>query len=607
MADINDSFSLENTDYLSFDAKNMKDLLLRNLNANGSFPDSQFEGSNWSALTDMMASFFGMYMFYLNRTAAEHTFTSAQLYENMSRMVGAFNYSVGGKQTSILPFIATNKAGSTLTGTYTIPRYTSFNLNGIQYSFNKDISFTVEGAAAPIPTLYEKNSLYQGVFAEYPAYTALGEDYEKITMNVVDTTDVINIDHFNIHVYVKSVETGKWRQWKRVETLYLEKGLAEVFEARLNPKKKYEIRFGDGVNGKRLATGDTVAIYYLKSDMKSGEIGSGILDGVSPSVFSTTRFLDIMYSDNGISKGVEFISPEKMESIIFQNKLPSSSAYEGEGVEDIRRHAPKFTRYKNFTAPFIETFVDKNFKAIAYSTKVVGNKEFLEGHYAYMLNMNQGVSSRFLQNTNLFATSASFNNIYIYCVPNQPVVDSLGNAAFVLSNQKNFMLENMLDISIPTANFVFQDPVYMEFNFGLIENGDIEVFDAIDETRIVIVADAKNKRNAQAITSEFYSIIEDSFNYKNNSLGGQIDYVTLNYKLKNIEGVKKIVTIRERDGVRTVYEGISLLAMSRETPKEDFAVVNSNLTLPYWKFPYFNTTNLRKKVSVEYGDEKSFV
>ena len=577
MADINESFPINSGDYLAFDANDMKSLVMRNLNSNG-FTDTDYEGSNWSALTDHMASFFGMFMFMLNKTGGEHTFTTAQLYENMNRMVGAFNYSVGGKQTAILPFKAINKRDTSgnfilANGVYTIPRYTSFSVNGVAFSFISDVSFTVDNTEDYIVSLSDENSLYQGTFEEYPLYTAQGEEFEKILLNVADVTKAIDIDHFNIHVYVREAGNTVWRQWNRVETLYLTSSDSESFEVKLNPKQKYEIRFGDNVSGKKLSAGSAVQIYYLRSDMTSGEIGSNIIDGNSPTVYANPQFFNVVRGVNGVGFGIPYMTTVDLANIAWSNPLPSTKAYAGETVDDIRKHAPKFTRYKNFTSSYIQAFIDRNFKGLAYSTKVVSNKDFVNGHLAYMMKLNQSPSSRFLQNTINFSSCASFNNIYIYCSPNNPVVDDNGNANFILDSQKAYMLQNMSEIAVPTADFVFQDPVYMEGNFCLIDAGDIEVIQAIEETSVVIVANILNRRNPQAILTDFYNIVSSAFHYKNNSLGGTIDYTSLNYNLRNIEGVNKIFTVRTSSTGRKIFDGINLVLMSRETPKEDFVEV----------------------------------
>jgi hypothetical protein len=72
------------------------------------------------------------------------------------------------------------KASAALpTGNYTIRKYSYFIADGIQYNFNKDISFNkVNDGAETLQTINDEVILYQGTIKEYPDYTAQGEEFE---------------------------------------------------------------------------------------------------------------------------------------------------------------------------------------------------------------------------------------------------------------------------------------------------------------------------------------------------------------------------------------------------------------------------------------------
>lgn len=114
-------FVLKNTDYLSFDAQSMKELLLKNLSEGSYFKDQKIEGSNWNTLIDQVSITFGMLMFYLNKTASESSFTQAQLFDAMSNVVSILNYKPVGYQSAALTFKATTTTLSE--NIYTIPRF----------------------------------------------------------------------------------------------------------------------------------------------------------------------------------------------------------------------------------------------------------------------------------------------------------------------------------------------------------------------------------------------------------------------------------------------------------------------------------------------------
>ena len=80
-------------------------------------------------------------------------------------------------------------------------------------------------------------------------------------MNVFAAADMtIANKHFNIFVYVKSVGSNTWEDWKRTTTLYTEAGSAKRYSVRFNEDQRYEVKFGNNITGKKLTTGDQVAI-----------------------------------------------------------------------------------------------------------------------------------------------------------------------------------------------------------------------------------------------------------------------------------------------------------------------------------------------------------
>ena len=290
MAQIQSDFNLPRNSYVAFDANNLKALIKTRLDENSSFTGQNFEASNMSAMIDVIAYSYHVLMFYLNQTATESMFSEAELYENMNRIVKSIDYKPIGFQTSVLTFEAESDT-SLPSNTYTIPRYSFFNVGGIYFSFNSDVTFTkTTDVAEKLTELQSKNLLYQGIYREYPIFTAIGEQYEATTL--IPGDDII-IDHFNIDVYINDVDTGKWDKWERTNSLYLEKSAAKKYEVRLNEHKRYELKFGNNNTGKQLNAGDRVAVYYLESTGKNGEIGPGILDRSRLTKFNAVQFQSI--------------------------------------------------------------------------------------------------------------------------------------------------------------------------------------------------------------------------------------------------------------------------------------------------------------------------
>jgi len=389
-----ENYNLNPDGYIAFDATSLKSLITTRLNTNNVFTDQNFEGSNLASIIDIVAYAYHVLIFYLNRTGAESTFTTAELYENINKIVKLINYNPIGNQTAILSFLATAQA-TLPASTYTIPRYAYFTVNGSNYSFNNDITFTkLTDTTEALTELQENNLLFQGSYQEYPTYVAVGEPFEVLTMTVVDTNgENIPIDHFNIDVYVKNntVREPVWEKWQVSQSLFLERANSKVYEIRLNENERYELRFGNNVTGKQLNTGDEVAIYYLRSDGTRGEIGSGILNNNKLFFYSSPRFNAIQKDTTPTN--LTLINQNQANSINFSNIDASTTFVKRESVESIKTNAVNTFRsqYRLITSEDFTNYISKNYRNIISSVKVINNWDYVSGHLKYYFDL--GVSN----------------------------------------------------------------------------------------------------------------------------------------------------------------------------------------------------------------------
>jgi hypothetical protein len=165
-------FPLPKDSYAAFDAISLRNLIIQRLNDQGTFTDQNYVGSNLASIIDIISFSFNTLMYYLNKTSTESTFSEAQLYENISRIVKTLDYKPVGYQTSTLTFQCSANNSFTR-GVYTIPRYTYLMVGGIPFSFNEDIGFNIlsSNVATDLTDIAGKKLLYQGVFRENPLYT----------------------------------------------------------------------------------------------------------------------------------------------------------------------------------------------------------------------------------------------------------------------------------------------------------------------------------------------------------------------------------------------------------------------------------------------------
>jgi hypothetical protein len=605
-------FNLPINGYAAFDALSLKNLIIARLNSTNAYTDQRYEGSNLSSIIDIIAYAYHVLLFYLNRTSAETTLTTAELYENVNKIVKLIGYNPIGYQTAILPFKATANA-SFAPGTYTIPRYAYFNIGNITYSFNADATFTYNNLAnssASITELQDKTLLYQGVYTEYPTYFATGAPFEVLTLAIVDPNNQnIIIDHFNIDVYVKDSldPNAKWVQWSPTQSLFLEQSNATKYEIRLNENGRYEIKFGNNVTGKQLNPNTQVAVYYIQSAGTRGQVGPNTLNNNQLFFYSTARFNSISNDVIPVNLKSNIILPTQSANINFSNTDPSTNFVAAENVDSIKLNAANTFRsqYRLITPDDFTTFINKNYSNIIVSTQVVSNWEYISGHLKYYFDLGistPNVQSRVLYNQVKFADSTNFNNVYIYAVPKLTKISSTSTRVNYLNNaQKQLITNDLLGVKLTTAELIINDPVYVEVSLGVtVPNVALDPSFG-NNTKLVITRDIVSNTTVSSIQSQISNIFQNYFATTNNNLGLFIDINTqLTNKILAINGVTSVTT-QYTDPKGNVYTapGVSLLIYNPIYPYNDINVYTQNVQLPYFKFPYLkDTLNFSNNISV---------
>lgn len=612
-------FNLPLNAYAAFDAANLKSLMIQRLNQGNVFTDQIYEGSNFNSLLDIIAYSYNVLLFYLNKTASESSFSQAQLYENMNRIVKLLNYSPIGYQTSILAFNAVAPA-SLARGVYTIPRYSYFTVNGVPYTFTEDTTFikTIDGEE-PLNNLSEAAVLYQGIMVPYPSYLATGAPYEEfILASVGDDGNTDLIDHNNIHVYV-ATQDGTYEQWKRVNSLYLESSNSKSFECRLNENQRYVIKFGNDVNGKQLPTNSIVTVFYLKSDGTTGQVGPGTLDNNKLFLYRQPLFSKIF---NDLKTNTTYLNDTQAALLIFSNPSPSTAFSNLETSIDIKNNAPNVfkTQYRLVTTEDVEKYIKNNFSNLLNDVSVLNNWEYLAEHIRYLYNLGLKApnnDSRVLFNQVTFADSCDFNNLYIYAVPklqNNNIYSTTLRNNYLNTGLKDKIINTLQAIKMATVELVMMDPVYVAVSIGVGNTDEInnkELTTSIaDETALVVGRSPGSRYSEDEIKSQITNILTSYFSVENCKLGQTIDISYLAASILSIEGVTSLKTQRNVNGQQIVKSGLSLLIFNPvySEPKEDIDIIAQNLVLPRFKIPYFyNPDSLYSKITIVTPDtqEKS--
>jgi hypothetical protein len=580
---------LNKNSYVSFDATSINELIINRLNQNQIFTDQNYQGSNLSSLLDVISYTFSTLLYYLNKTSSETMFSEAQIYENMNRIVKLLNYNPKGKIAQTVGYYINAALPQ---NNYVIPRYSYIKVGATSFSFVKDIYFTLsQNNTIQLQNPETDYFLYQGLFNEYPLYTALGASNEIIFINLGDE---VYLDHNNIDVYVKPVNSDTWSQWKRTENLFLNKSVDEAFEVRYNPNKNYELKFGDNINGKQLNTGDQVLVYYLKIDPQASSIAANSLTKSKIILYNSVNYVNIQAST--LAYDAVKITPNTSSSVFLTNEYPSTPYQDEESVEDIRKNAPKSfsLQQRLVTANDFQSYILNNYSNIFSDCVVVNNEDYLKGHIKYLYDI--GIKSPQLDNAILynqikFSNSCNFNNVYAYLSPLN------GLQQYVTSAQKEIIINDLYNQKIITSEIVPMDPVYMIFDFYVKSpNKNLTISD-INQSMLYVYKSSNTRQSNNGILNSVIKIITDAFTNKNVKFGQFIDINQISSDIINLDGVDKIKTYRA--DIDSYVDGLSLLVWNQSYPLLDVSLHNHNFELQYFQYPAFNNvSNLLNRIKI---------
>ena len=582
-----------NNSYISFDGTSIRDLIVQRLNEGQIFTDQNYQGSNLSALIDVISYTFSTLLYYLNKTSSESLFSEAQIYENMNRIVKLLNYNPVGKVTQTVGYNI-NSTTSLPAGNYIIPRYTYLNVGGTNFSVNNDIYFT--NTADGLIHLQNQISdlfLYQGQFQEYPTYNALGNNNEVLYLNLGTST---YIDHFNIFVYVKDINTGTWSQWSQTQNLFLNKSTDKVYELRYNPNQNYEIKFGDNINGKSLNINDNIIVYYLNLDPDAQTIAANTINTNSLIIYNSVNFSQIQNDILTSSQISSLLTSDQIKYISLSNEYPSNPYSQEESVDQIRSNASKNFSYQQrlVTVLDFKNFIKNNYNNIISDVHVVNNDDYLTGHLKYLydigLNYPQ-LDGRVLYNQVQFANSCNFNNIYVYLVPLN------ATQQYVNAAQKELILNDLQGGKVLTSQVVPIDPVYMDIDFYVKSPlSEVNIND-ISKCKLLIRKSSNTRRASSGILNNVIKIINSYFNNTTSTLGQMIDINQLSTNLANVDGIESFQTYRS--DTDTYVNGLSLIIWNETYPNLDAKVTAQNVQLQYFQYPKFNNiTNLISRIEI---------
>lgn len=589
------SLSAENilSAYNLFNATDIKSFIIEQMKQDGSFKDSDYLGSNLNAMIDAMAVILQQVLFNFSLNSSETAFSTAILYENMSKIVSLLNYKTAGKQTSMLPVrFHVNITDETTEKNFIIPRFLVVSQN-CNYILKNEIVTNINSNKKDF---YVNGVLHEGNIQSSDEYIANGDEFETILLedSYIGGTKFIS-DNFFV-VYVDENADGNWKEYTETNSLFLENESALKYEKRFTETYNYEFKFGNGVNGKKLKPGSKVVVFYLVSSGESGMIGSNIITDVTPTYYSSPLYNRIL---NSTTVDGNYTIYKNINYITVSNTGPSTSISYPESVESIRKNAPKIFASQNrlFALSDYKTYIDKNFTTLCKDTYFCTNDDYTSQYLSYFYDL--GMSSPQRDNRiNIaqieFMSSTNFNNIYGFILPKvNTIIDG------VIPNYLNTSLKEEIVNSVQpykglSHNLVLMDPVYKAVTFGSYGLDDTYFNKEQLQNRLILVKNKYTKYSETFIKE--YCINSIKIYFDSLAMGSPVNVSDLSALILQTPGVSKFYIL---DITGHVENKLTLFQWNPLYSNEDNKVTQqTEATMPFMYNYFYNVNNLSNLVQV---------
>lgn len=388
--------------FTNLDFDNLKEQLKDYLRENSNFTDFDFEGSNFSALIDILAYNSYITSYNTNMTVNESFLDSATVRENvvaLARNIGYVPRSARSSKAKVSFSVNTEgfldvrtvtlKAGVVAQGDIAAGAYI--------FSIPEDITVTVDTFGY---AYFENIDIHEGVFLtkSFSINNSLPNQRFVLPNPSVDTT--------SIRVFVSETTTEEYKVYSNILNIDSE---SKIFLVQEVNDETYEIIFGDNVFGKRPQSGSAIFASYIVTNGKIGNgcanfTFSGILEDNNQNNISSgiSPITTLQSSENGddIEKidSVKYLAPRVYSSqyravtandykglipYIFPN-VESVSAYGGDEV-DPPEYGKVFISVKPRQGKFISKITKEQIKKELKQYAIAGIKpEIIDLKYLYI-------------------------------------------------------------------------------------------------------------------------------------------------------------------------------------------------------------------------------
>ena len=288
-------------DISELDFENIKSSLKRFLSNQTQFKDYDFEGSSMAVLLDLLAYNTHYLAYNANFVANEMFMDTAQLRSSVASLAKLVGYTPNSARAPVadLQLVINDGTGSTIT----IPAGTKFSssIDGLTYTFVTIGDHVVQ----PVDGVYTAQSLnvYEGTYVSYN-YTFDSSDIDQRFLIPSDRADSTTIK-VAVQNSASDVTTATYNKATSITEL---NGDSKVYFLQEAEDGQYEIYFGDGVIGKKLADGNIISISYVVTNKTEANAATTFsLQG------SISGFTDVTITVNSSAQGGA--EPESLQSI----------------------------------------------------------------------------------------------------------------------------------------------------------------------------------------------------------------------------------------------------------------------------------------------------
>jgi len=316
--------------FTNLDFNDLRTQIKDYLRSSSDFTDFDFEGSNFSVLIDLLAYNSYITAFNTNMTVNEVFLDSATLRENvvaLARNIGYTPRSVRSARARVGFNIILTDSTDVRTVTLKAGQVAQGGLTDTSYIYSIPEDFTTlvdsQGQAT-----FENLEIYEGIFVKN---TFTVDDSIPNQRFILPNA---NIDTTTVRVQVKTNVTEQYTLYREILNV---DGNSRLFLLEEVTDQRYEVRFGDGILGKKPASGSIIEVSYIVSGGREGNGAvnftfSGILkdNNANPITSGLSALRTISAAQNGDDietlDSIKYLAPRVYSS---QFRAVTAADYKG--------------------------------------------------------------------------------------------------------------------------------------------------------------------------------------------------------------------------------------------------------------------------------------